>query len=295
MAHDKPQNHPPGACSPPGLVPSKTSPPDRIEVLFDASETARKRIKRLRRSVWASGHLHGIARHGFRPPVAWMVTLTYRGVEDWRPDHVSAATERFRRWCARVRVAPRYLWVAELQQRGAVHYHLIVWLPEGVRMPHWDKCSRAPSGRIVRPMWPHGMTNVEQARTGVGYLMKYVSKLSDVSTFPPGLRLYGVGGLDPQARAVRTWHNLPEWAKRLYGVGDLRRMACGLVVRDTGEILPPMYQRVMFQGGGGMYLYPLREMPPRWHDGAYSRIEFDTSFSGGTGRTRQAADAEGAE
>lgn len=275
MAPDKPQNHAAGASSPPGLVPLETSP---LQIFFDSSETARKRIKRLRRSVWASGHLHGLSARGKRPPVAWMVTLTYRGVDDWRPDHVSAATERFRRWCARVGVPPRYLWVAELQQRGAVHYHLIVWLPVGVRMPHWDKCSRAPSGRIVRPLWPHGMTNVEQARTGVGYLMKYVSKLSDVSTFPPGLRLYGVGGLDPQARAVRSWYSLPEWAKREHGVGDLRRMACGLVVRDTGEILPAMYRRAFMPGGGGMHLYPLRDMPERWHDGAYSRIDFDTCY-----------------
>lgn len=268
MAHDKPQNPRLAAATGPGLVPSETSP---LEVIFSEEEAAKRRIKRLRRAVWASGHLHGIADYGRRPLVAWMVTLTYRGVDDWRPDHVSEATERYRRWCARMRVPARYLWVAELQQRGAVHYHLIAWLPVGVRMPHWDRCSRAASGRIVLAMWRHGMTNVQQARTGVGYLMKYVSKLSGVCAFPEGLRLYGVGGLTPQARAVRSWYGLPEWAKREYGVGDLRRMACGLVVRDTGEILPPMYRRAFMQGGGGMYLYPLREMPERWHDGAYSR------------------------
>ena len=119
-----------------GLVPSKTSP---LEILFDKAVTRKKRVKRLRRSVWAAGHLHGLADHGRRPPVAWMVTLTYVGVDDWRADHISAASEQYRRHCARLRVPCRYLWVAELQKRGAVHYHLIAWLPKGVRMPHWDR------------------------------------------------------------------------------------------------------------------------------------------------------------
>ena len=154
-----------------GLVPSKTSP---LEILFDKAQSARKRVKRLRRSVWAAGHLHGLADHGHRPPVAWMVTLTYVGVDDWRADHISKASEQYRRHCARHRVPCRYLWVAELQKRGAVHYHLIAWLPKGVRMPHWDRDTTTAGGRQVRAFWSHGMTNVEQARTGVGYLMKYL-------------------------------------------------------------------------------------------------------------------------
>jgi hypothetical protein len=255
-----------------GLVSSKTSP---LEIRLDALSCREKRIKRLRRSVWGAGSLHGAAARGHRPDVCHFVTLTYVGVDDWRPDHVAAATERFRRHCARLRVRCRYLWVAELQKRGAVHYHLLVWLPRGVRMPHWDEPTRSPSGRAVAPFWPHGWTQVERARAGVGYLMKYVSKLDGQAEFPHGLRLYGVGGLDQQARAVRAWYNLPEWAKREHGVGDLQRVGSRLVVRETGELLPPMYAREFRPGA--IVLHQLREMPPRWHTGPYSRVSFTPS------------------
>ena len=248
-----------------GLVPSKTSP---LVVTFDRATRAKKRIKRLRRAVWAAGHLHGLADRGKRPPVAWMVTLTYKGVDDWRPNHISEASERYRRYCVRLGIVPRYLWVAELQKRGAVHYHLIAWLPQGVKMPHWDASTVTPAGRVVQPFWPHGMTNSQQAKNGVGYLMKYVSKISDKTDFPPGLRLYGIGGLNDDARAVRGWYNLPEWVKREHGVGDVKRMGSRLVIKDTGEVLQPMYRRHFVPGG--IVLLPVRVMPERFHAGAYS-------------------------
>lgn len=263
-----------------GLVTSKTSPLDNsasgplqrenltFEIGFSKEKTAIARVKRLKRGVWAAGHLHGIAYNGQRPPVAWFVTLTYKRVEDWRADHISHATEQFRRHCARLRVPCRYLWVAELQKRGAVHYHLLAWLPKGVRMPKWDKPRLTPSGRVAGPFWSHGMTNTEVAKSGVGYLMKYLSKLGDLTVFPPHLRLYGCGGLNAQARAVRCWYNLPEWAKREHGVGDLRRQGSRLIVLETGEILEPMYSRRFIPGG--MILTRLRDMPERFHDGAYS-------------------------
>jgi hypothetical protein len=112
------------------------------------------------------------------------------------------------------------------------------------------------------------MTNTQVAKSGVGYLMKYLSKLGELTVFPPRLRLYGCGGLTAQARGVRCWYNLPEWAKRGHGVGELKRQGSRLVVLETGEILPPMY--AVKGVPGGMVLTLLRPMPERWHDGAYS-------------------------
>lgn len=114
------------------------------------------------------------------------------------------------------------------------------------------------------------MSNTEAAKAGVGYLMKYLSKLGELTVFPDGLRLYGMGGLDPLARAVRTWYNLPQWAKNSYGVGDLKRTPSGLVDLETGEILPPMYSRHLIPGG--LVLTLLRPYPERWQDGAYSTL-----------------------
>lgn len=245
-----------------GLVPSKTS----IQGLFvnlAPSAVAERRVKRLKRSVWASGYLHGMAENGFRASVCWFVTLTYRGVHDWRPDHVSKAVQAFRNWCRSVGVPCRYTWVAELQQRGAVHYHLLAWLPPGVSMPHWDK----PKGKR-RAFWPHGMSNTEKAKSGVGYLMKYLSKLGELTRFPKGLRLYGIGGLTRQGRDVRSWFNLPEWVKRSYGVAEVARFGRGLVVRATGEILEPAFK--VLKVPSGLIVQALRELPPRFHDGAFS-------------------------
>ncbi|WP_446682010.1 rolling circle replication-associated protein [Diaphorobacter nitroreducens] len=42
----------------------------------------------------------------------WFVTLTYRGVDDWQPRHVSKCLKAARRWCQLRRVPFRYLWVA---------------------------------------------------------------------------------------------------------------------------------------------------------------------------------------
>ena len=262
-----------------GLVPSKTSL-QGVLLNLAPSAVADRRVRRLKRSVWASGHLHGIADRGKRPPVVWFVTLTYRGVADWRADHISAAVQRYRNWCASRRIACRYTWVAELQMRGAVHYHLLAWLPHGVRMPQWD---RSPTRRRA-PFWPHGMTNTQVALSGVGYLMKYLSKLGELCRFPKGLRLYGIGGLSSDGRSVRTWFNLPQWAKAAHGVGDLVRQAGrGLVVRATGQVLPPVWR--VLRVPSGLTLQKLREVDCRFgtdqvpvgsYPGAYSswpRIE----------------------
>lgn len=256
-----------------GLVSSKTtaesfSVSSRVHTInLSAPSCAERRVKRLKRSVWASGHLHGIAAKGSRPPACWFVTLTYKGVSDWRANHVGNALKTFRNWCHSLKVPCRYTWVGELQQRGAVHYHLLVWLPKGLRMPKWDVATKKRGG-WRDAFWPHGMTNTQVAKSGVGYLMKYLSKLGELTIFPKGIRLYGIGGLDPQARAVRTWFNLPEWAKRDHGVGDLMRKKLGLIVRATGEILEPAFSCSI--AGGCLAIKQLRELPERFHDGVYS-------------------------
>jgi hypothetical protein len=252
-----------------GLVPSKTSLHGVLSPMIDLSRpaVAERRVKCLKKAVWSSGHLHGIVEKGFRAARVWFVTLTYRGVNDWRADHVSQAIQRYRNWCRKIGVPCKYTWVAELQSRGAVHYHLMAWLPPRVRMPKWDK------GGMGRPaFWGHGWTNTQVARAGVGYLMKYLSKLGELTVFPKGLRLYGIGGLDKPARAVRTWLNWPEWLKASYGVGECNRLARGFMVHETGEILSSPYRVRLIPGG--LLCELVGEIAPRFHDGPYSRVSF---------------------
>jgi hypothetical protein len=112
------------------------------------------------------------------------------------------------------------------------------------------------------------MTNTQPAKAGVGYLMKYLSKLGELTVFPDGLRLYGMGGLTPEGRQIRQWQNLPQWVKNTYGVGDIARAGASFVVQATGELLEPMFRcRVI---PGGIEVLQLREMPPKLYDhGAY--------------------------
>jgi hypothetical protein len=263
-----------------GLVPFKTSL-ESLDLCINIapSAVAERRVKRLKKSVWASGHLHGMAQNGFRAAKPWFVTLTYASANGWIPKHVSDAVQAFRKWCMARDYPCRYTWVAEIQPKrlertgeSVVHYHLLAWLPVGVNMPHWDRPTRTPSGRHRAAFWPHGMSNTEIAKSGVGYLMKYLSKLGELTRFPKGLRLYGIGGLCDQGRAVRSWLNLPEWVKSLHGVGEVFRAGAALVVRATGEILEPAYSVRLIPSG--LILTKLRELPARWFDGAYSSVSF---------------------
>lgn len=262
-----------------GLSHIKQVSTDTFRVDLSRPACAERRVSRLKRSVWASGHLHALADVGFRPPVCWFVTLTYARADAWQARHVSDAIKRFRLWCKSLKVPCRYTWVGEIQPKrlastgdAVVHYHLLAWLPPGVNMRHWDKVTDKRQA-----FWPHGMTQTEVAKSGVGYLMKYLSKLGELTKFPKGLRLYGIGGLDESARKTRAWYNLPSWAKLGYGVGQLARRAGGLCDLSTGEILPPAFKlrhspsEITFTALREITRrFSLRDVPPGVMPGAYS-------------------------
>lgn len=255
-----------------GLVQSKTSPNQTIEIDLSPSEKAKRRIKKLKRSVYLAGQLHSMSKAGHRPPVPWLITLTYdtrgtlgRGAHQWCADHMSKASDAYRRWCQRYGYTAKYTWVCELQGNGTPHYHLVAWLPHGVNMPKWDKPRRQR-----KAFWSHGMTETARLKSNVGYLMKYLSKMGEFHRFPKGLRLHGNGGLELDARQIRTWHNMPEWVKNEYGVGEVKRMRGGLVDMETGEMLQPAY-RVAFTRDT-LTVTRLRETAPRAHDGPYCTL-----------------------
>lgn len=117
-----------------------------------------------------------------------------------------------------------------------------------------------------------GMTNTQPAKAGVGYLMKYLSKMGKYHEFPSGCRTYGIGGLDAQGRQIRAWYRLPEWAKRLVGVGQFSRVPGGLLDTFTGELHRCPYS--VLRTSSGIRLTPLWVMPDRFHDGPYSLLEY---------------------
>lgn len=143
-------------------------------------EARQRRIARMRKVVWlgicglqTQQEAHGGALH--------MYTLTYERVGDWEPRHVSNMV----RWL-RARKCVHVVWVAELQGRGAVHYHLLALHPVGVK---WVKPTEEHGG------WARGFTWVTQNVEKPFYLMKYLQKGSRDGhgiEFPKGLHLYGV-------------------------------------------------------------------------------------------------------
>lgn len=241
-----------------GLVSVPTSGPCRAvveaAVLRDqrgllGPDVELSRLARLRRSIGFAARAHAVSERGHRSDVPWMVTLTYRGSNaDWDARHVSEAVQCFRKWCNRCGYACRYVWVAELQQRGVIHYHLCCWLPRGVRMPKWDVRSSGHGRAGV--WWPHGMTNRKVARNAVPYLMKYMSKGSagTFGSLPKGARIYGVGGLEHSLRRARRWLGLPAFVQARSSLHDEWRRAAGGGWSDAEGVTWPSEWRRCWAG-----------------------------------------------
>jgi hypothetical protein len=116
-----------------------------------------------------------------------MITLTYENASDWNPNHI----RDFNKWLRRAMGSKlkAYAFVAELQKRGAVHYHLIVYTEKGASIPFPDRAW----GRKNYIAWKWGYTKVEKARLPQ-YLASYVSKeyQKDYYRFPKNARGFGI-------------------------------------------------------------------------------------------------------
>lgn len=211
------------------------------------TDPSARRLARLRMSVGFGARAHAVSERGHRSDTPYMVTLTYRGVSDWKPDHITQALRAARAWADRQGFKLRYVWVAEMQKRGAIHYHLCIWLPRGVRMPKWD----------VRGWWPWGMSQRVIARNAVGYLLKYLSKGTDLA-FPKGARIYSVGGLEHSLRRARRWLSLPSFVQRHSDTLDnWRRADGGGWLSPSGGHWPSEFRQVFV--GGLRYIQRVRE------------------------------------
>lgn len=217
-------------------------------------DRAQSRVTRLRKGVGVGAKALVNFEEG-RAQNNVMVTLTYAGTnDDWRPRHVSDYIRSVRTWfskrCPGQRL--RYVWVAELQKRGVLHYHAVFFLPAGVSMPRADK----------RGWWPHGMTNTLKATAPVAYLMKYASKADSKSIggFPRGSRIYGIGGLDAPGAAFKRWVLWPAYVQGNASVNDRFRPALGGGYRndETGELLESEFAPT---GGGFGSFIRIRTTP----------------------------------
>jgi len=254
-----------------GLVSIPTSGRSEVSERADAMRQAvggfvpdphRGRIARLRRSVGFAARGHLAERRGFRPDQVFMVTATYADGAEWRPRHVSAWIKHIRAWCQARGYACRYVWVAELQKRGAIHYHLALWLPAEAYLPDSDAAG----------WWPHGSTRTERARAAVPYLMKYLSKGGAPGSFnlPEGARMFGIGGLEHSLRRARRWLGYPAFIKARADIhADWRRAPGGGWADPEGVVIPGEFVRTWLGDAYGL-LRVVDYGRPFPVDGAYS-------------------------
>lgn len=124
----------------------------------------------------------------------WLLTLTYGTIPDVRKCY--ADLNRYLTWLRSIGVE-KYVWVAEMQSRGALHFHVII--PDGnYRRNLWAwgvvdvdgrKHSRPAAclawGRAAHLPRKHWCScgRIERVRSGQGgraYIRKYLSKGSDI-------------------------------------------------------------------------------------------------------------------
>jgi hypothetical protein len=158
-------------------------------------------------AVWAGISGLAVARDAGNDRLI-MFTLTFRGVMDWAPKCIRA----FSRWLAR-HGSKGYVWVAELQKRGAVHYHVLALWPIGAQ---WVKPGKETGG------WTRGFTWVTDNVQKPFYLMKYIQKGTKdgrIIRYPKGIRIYGVsrGAVHYMPDSVKDTYraiHLPSWYRQ---------------------------------------------------------------------------------
>jgi len=214
------------------------------------------RVDRLRASIREACKLHEqeadwqsrrLGRSAYRKT---FITLTYRDGGDWQRRHISDFLDRLRKWLCTRDAVLMYAWVAELQKRGALHYHLIVWVPRRLRLPRPDA-----SG-----WWPHGMSNVETARNPIGYMVKYATKTrpDDLKRLKKGVRLHGNGGHRPANRVALREKLAPWWLRQ---ADEARRTAAWLAQVEADQAWQARRVRVAHRFADGSLGY-------RWDDPA---------------------------
>lgn len=199
------------------------------------------RITRLRKSLGVAAKcLHNL---GDRNQRVWMLTLTYAGSNrQWHARHISQFLDGLRKWhySRTGSKKVRYVWAAELQERGVIHYHVICWLDHALTPPKPDRPWRNRDG-WQPPMWRHGMSNRLESTAPVAYIMKYASKIEskNIGGFPRGARIHGCGGLDVVGRGIRRWVMWPAYVQGNADCSERWRPAKGGGYENasTGEIL----------------------------------------------------------
>lgn len=162
---------------------------NRVENKVSIMDSFEKRYQYLREKVSEFSHVIELLRKDI-PCRLVMITLTIARVEDYNPGMMRDYMKKLKQHLGEKLYA--FAWVAEMQERGAVHYHLLVCVEKGTRIVAPDK-----SG-----MWKWGSSRTETARTAF-YICTYIGKerQKDLSRFPKHCRTFAVSYRLPEGRA----------------------------------------------------------------------------------------------
>lgn len=207
------------------------------------------KVKKARYATLTGSRLHMAERPNW---AGTFVGLTYADEDGYNPKDISVYMGKVRKWCDKHGIECRYVWVAEMQKRGVIHYHLIIFHPKRLNFPKPDK-----SG-----MWPHGSSN---RRVGIkraaAYMAKYMSK-GDAAAFPKGARTYGCGGLDGTGKVEMRYWKLPTWVRDIVNPSRPeilteipnvpKRVLGGFASVETGEFYASPWQ--VYFNHGNIYI-----------------------------------------
>jgi hypothetical protein len=162
-----------------------------------------------------------------------LITLTYKNVRDWRPKHISSYIHLVRKYLGKRGHDLLGVWKLEMQQRGAVHYHILLWLPKGVTLPFADK----------QGWWKHGASNQVWVKNAYGYCAKYIGK-DEHALIPKGARMFSLLGLQAMEKREIRWWNTPSYVRESWDMGHdpIRAKGGGWLSKLTGEVIQSGWQ-----------------------------------------------------
>jgi hypothetical protein len=191
-------------------------------------------------------HRRAYQARGIAPRLV-MITLTYadeatehKKSDGWEPNHIRDFMLNLRKelkdkiWA--------YARVAEMQERDSLHYHIMLYVAPGTKIPMPDKAG----------LWPHGSSKIETVKKGPWYILTYVGKEYQKEGLPHGARMFAVwinpkmaskdeifgfrlSAAPPYVQdAIRAYH---EKGAVNSGVRWARVPGGGWVIKDLGEIL----------------------------------------------------------
>lgn len=204
------------------------------------------RIGRLRRKVkvWVmTAPLHEVG-NGLR---LRNCRLSYRPGRDYEAGDIREYIRKLRRHCKVNLIG--YVWIAEIQKRGAVHYHVWELVRAGTRLP------------LPEAWWPWGYTHVKTAKD-LNYVFMDMYKATQKRGYPKDIRIYGMYIRKEYRVGAWKWRNYPGWVQT---EGELKH---------NGEV-PERVNGGFSWGGDVVYSRIARYMGPHdlKGDGSGERVE----------------------